>query len=77
MTTYSRHAFHEEIIYPQMMAELTGENPDNYRGRPFDADLFDYRPSGHQGVDLKQPAPAEAPRIVHPNGPAPATYPQA
>jgi hypothetical protein len=45
MPTYSRHAFQEEIIYPQMMAERTGENPDNYRNRPFDMDLLDYSPS--------------------------------
>lgn len=51
---YGRHRPAEDEIYCALMAERTGEAPENYRARPFDADLLTYAPSGHQGADLNQ-----------------------
>ena len=44
-TRHRRHAFQLEIIYPAMMAELTGEDPENYRNRPFDMEYLFFDPS--------------------------------
>jgi hypothetical protein len=45
MKAYGRHAPAADEIYCTMMAERTGEAPDNYRARPFDMELLFYAPS--------------------------------
>ena len=49
-TKYHRHAGATDEIYRTMMAERTGEDPENYRDRPFDMDLLDYAPSSGRHV---------------------------
>jgi hypothetical protein len=76
---YGRHRPAADEIYCTMMAELTGEAPENYRGRPFDADLFDFKPSdplgghGEELAAIKWPWPKGTP-IKQEFGPPPGPH---
>lgn len=56
MKTYSRHAPASDEIYRELMAERTGENPENYRGRPFDMDLLTFAPSAPPPMPTRAPS---------------------
>lgn len=75
MTTpqHSRHSGGTDEIYRTMMAERTGEDPENYRNRAFDADLLDYAPSAPRlrvRTSAQFPPPAMPPQEFGPWPPA-------
>lgn len=57
MKQHARRAAPSDEIYRNLMAELTGEDPDNYRNRPFDMELLDYAPSAPEGTSRLFGAP--------------------